>query len=122
MDPIFCNAFVDFNVPGKPNPPPSKLTATVWKQSRFLPTATLGKTAIIFTNPGGNLASSSVPLNMWVTQAEYAVERSQQNTMRKSCIEGSPLVFKDMHNGDNKLVQIRPGNLLVIVPFGDDNR
>merc|ERR1719351_50165 len=29
FDPTWCNASVDFNVPGKPAPPPVNLTATV---------------------------------------------------------------------------------------------
>ena len=66
MDPIFCNASVDFNVPGKPNPPPISLTATVWVESHFLPTGTEEKNAIEFTDPSGKLASPSVPLNTWV--------------------------------------------------------
>ena len=67
MDPIFCNATVDFNVPGKPNPPPVKLAATVWTQSHFMPTGTLKKYALEFTHlVGSTLGSPSVPLNTWV--------------------------------------------------------
>ena len=30
LDPETCSALIDFSVPGKPNPPPCKLTATLW--------------------------------------------------------------------------------------------
>ena len=66
MDPIFCVAMVDFDVPGKPNPPSTKLMATVWTLSHFLPKGTEEKNAIEFTDPSGKLASPSVPLNTWV--------------------------------------------------------
>ena len=113
MNPVFCNASVNFNVPGKSKPPPVNLTATVWTHSRSLPTGTLEKYAIEFTDPSGELASPSVLLNTWVQMENVAGS--------KSCIEGSPLVFKDMHDGDSKLVTLS-GNKLSIAAFGTDER
>ena len=121
MDPIFCNALVDFNVPGKPNPPTSKLTATVWTQSRFLDTGTLEKNAIEFTDPSGKLASPFVPLNTWVVPPDNAIEQSDNGKAPKSCFEGSPLVFIDMHHGNKKLVTLS-GNHLNIAPVEGDER
>ena len=73
IDPLFCNASVDFNVPGKPNPPPINLTATIWTESRRLPTRTVYKNAIEFTDPSGTLALPSVPLNTWVQVARPGI-------------------------------------------------
>ena len=113
MDPVSCAGFVDFNVPGKLNPSPIKLAATVWTQSLYLPTGALEKYAIEFTDPSGILASPSVPLNTWVQLENVAGP--------KSCMEGSPLVFKDIHDGDSKLVTLS-GNRLSIAAFGNDER
>ena len=120
MDPVFCNAFVDFNVPGKPDPPPSKLTATIWKQSHVLPTGTTEKNAIEFTDPSGKLAPPSVPLNTWV-QADSAVTESAPGPIPKNCLEGSPIVFKDMSDGASKLVTL-DGDYLTVVPFNSNAR
>ena len=113
MDPELCTAIVDFNVPGKSNPPPVKLVATVSTQSRFLPTGTIKKYAIEWTDPSGKLASPSMPLNAWVQMENVAAQ--------KSCIQGSPLVFKDLKYDDSKLVTLS-GNQLSITPFGSDAR
>ena len=129
MDPIFCNAFVDFNVPGKANPPTNKLTATVWTQSRFLPTGILEKNVIEFTNPSGKVVTNPsgevispyIPLNTWVVSADKAVEKSDDGKAPKSCIEGSPLVFIDMHDNDEKIVSLS-GNDLTFEPFQSDER
>ena len=113
MHPIFCNASVDFKVPGMPSPWPVKLIATVCTQSRYLPTGILEKNVIEFTDPSGVLASPSVPLNTWVQLENVAAPGS--------CMEGSPLVFKDIHDGDSKLVTLS-GNRLSIAAFGNDER
>ena len=60
----YCNATIDFNVPGKPGPPPVKLTA-----SYFLAVAPMrspGMNVILFSDPSGKLASPTMPLNTWV--------------------------------------------------------
>ena len=114
MNPVYCFAIIDFNVPGKPNPPPIQLTATVWIMSHYLPTGTLEKYAIEWTRP----ASPEVPLNIWV-QLDNIITKSNP-IVPKSCIEGSPLVFKDIHDKDHKLVKLE-GNHLTIVPFDSDN-
>ena len=120
MNPILCNAVVDFNVPGKPKPPPVKLKATVWTMSQYLRMGKLEKYVIEFTDPSGRLASSLVPLNAWV-QSENAVAKFDTGTAPENCIEGSTVVFKDMHDGDSKQVTLS-GNDLIIVPFTNDPR
>ena len=117
MNPVFCNAIVDFNVPGKLKPPPVKLSLTVWTQFQYLRTGTREKYAIEFTDPSGTLAAPSVPLNTWV-QLENIVTKDDPVTIPKSCIEESPLVFKDQHDDDQKVVTLS-GNNLTIGPFDE---
>ena len=66
LDMVFCDAHVDFNVPGKPNPPPTALLATFWKLWRPLATKTTEKYAIEFTDTSGTLAPIAVPLTTYV--------------------------------------------------------
>ena len=118
MDPTNCSAILDFNVPGKPNPPPVKLIATVWTQSRRLPTGTAERYVIKFTDPSGELAPATFPLNAWV-QLENNVVKSDRSTVSESCIEGSPVVFADLEDGDQKLVTLSGLSELTITPFGE---
>jgi hypothetical protein len=59
-----CSAVVDFNVPGKPGPPPVNLTATFLYNSRL--EGKDRKTEYEFTDPTGTLAAADFPLNHWV--------------------------------------------------------
>merc|ERR1712039_980659 len=63
LDSTSCSASIDFNVPGKPSPPPVSLTATLWYTS--LAATLAGKTEFEFTDPSGTLAPASSPLNHW---------------------------------------------------------
>lgn len=55
-----CTATVDFNVPGKPAPPPVNLTATISSLDDV-------KVAIGFTDPTATIAASAdYPVNYWV--------------------------------------------------------
>lgn len=63
-----CSSMIDFNVPGKPNPPPIKLRMTyAW----VTPYSTNPKhpkadnPVLIFTDPSGKLAAPTLPLNIW---------------------------------------------------------
>ena len=117
MDMRFCNASVDFDVPGRRNPPPIKFTATVWKQSYYLSTGTIEKYAIEWTDPSGTLASASTPLNAWV-QMENFVTVMQNPDVTPSitphtCLQGTPLVFKDQLDGDRKLVTLREDEVVI---------
>ena len=119
MDLRFCNASVDFNVPGKPNPPLNKLTATVWTQARYLTTGILTKNAIVFTDPTGTLALPSVTLNTWVQLRKHFVYDDYVADDPEGCIEsGSSLVFKDQHDGDSKQVQVVDDEVY-LTPFGN---
>eukprot|EP00038_Savillea_parva_P007042 m.167505 g.167505 ORF g.167505 m.167505 type:complete len:358 (+) comp12832_c0_seq1:104-1177(+) len=58
-----CVATIDFNVHGKPNPPPVDLAARVWTMKS---TAGAVKDSLLFTDPSSTLAPPSTPLNIWV--------------------------------------------------------
>ena len=60
-----CTAVVDFNVPGKPGPPPVNLTASIYAMlSKGLQMA---KHAVEFTDPSGTLSKDPhYPLNCWI--------------------------------------------------------
>ena len=57
-----CIASVDFQVPGKPNPPPVPLSARVWSMESI---AGADKNVLEFTDPSGTLARPNQPLNIW---------------------------------------------------------
>ena len=61
-----CTAMVDFNVPGKPSPPPVALKATLWTLFRSKQEK---KSAIGFTDPSATLAPAATPLNYWIQTA-----------------------------------------------------
>ena len=64
-DALNCNASINFDVPGKPGPPPVPLTLTYFRGHGGVGQPT-GKFAV-FSDPSGTLAPSAVPLNTWVT-------------------------------------------------------
>ena len=88
--------------------------------SHYLPTGTLEKYAIEWTDSSAKLAPPIVPVNTWV-QTESNVSKYDPGAGPESCLEGSPLVFKDQHDGDLKQVTLS-GNHLTIVPFDSDDR
>lgn len=64
-----CNATVNFNVPGKPSPPPVNLTATLYQVTGSTPphaNSSATATTLVFTDPTGTLAKAGYPLNAWV--------------------------------------------------------
>jgi len=67
VDPQSCSTVIDFNVPGKPNPPPVNLTAT-FRHS----TSVTGhsKAEFEFSAMGGTMGAKSYPLNHWVEIVE----------------------------------------------------
>eukprot|EP00040_Diaphanoeca_grandis_P012836 m.64902 g.64902 ORF g.64902 m.64902 type:complete len:154 (-) comp23495_c0_seq1:2058-2519(-) len=68
LDTQFCNMSIDFQVRGKPNPPPVKyLTATL----NYISEAVVGSTkkiALVFTDPSGVLSGgdTTYPINTWL--------------------------------------------------------
>jgi len=60
-----CSASIQFNVPGKPNPPPVALKATLYTMTNP-GSPSMSKPIIQFTDPSGTIAPKSVPLNAWI--------------------------------------------------------
>eukprot|EP00939_MAST-03C_sp_MAST-3C-sp1_P001377 g1377.t1 len=63
-----CTATVDFDVPGKPSPPPVKLFATFWKMQAANDNGK-SKLAVEFTDPSGTIAPPAKALNVWIEEA-----------------------------------------------------
>jgi hypothetical protein len=87
-----CAALIDFNVPGKPNPPPIKLLIT-----GFLDEAPDGNESRVgwkFTDPND---LSKPPLNTWVQSAERNVSKKHSHPYK--CPTELKENFQDMHDG-----------------------
>lgn len=75
IDPKACKASINFNVPGKPSPPPVALVSTLWTSfSVDLSGKLVSKATFEFTDPSGTLAAPDYPLNLWV-QLGHATRR-----------------------------------------------
>merc|ERR1711865_1349942 len=109
VDPTSCSASINFNVPGKPGPPPVNLQAKLW----YSVSSKGKKTVFEFTDPSGTLAAKDFPLNHWVEE----VEKEDARTM--PCPDKLHAVYADMHDGDKKEVTIS-GTSLTIKPSGND--
>ena len=60
-----CTAMVNFNVPGKPSPPPVELKATVYDLTT--PATDGALAAIGFTDPTATISNdASYPVNFWI--------------------------------------------------------
>jgi virulence-associated protein VagC len=108
VDPKSCSALIDFNVPGKPNPPPVKLELTLWRSS----SSNGKKTVLEFTDPSGKLAAKAFPLNHWVQEAKGDVASFE-------CTKSLKAIYADMHDGDKKEITI-DGTALTIKPSGNN--
>ncbi|CAE7025605.1 unnamed protein product, partial [Symbiodinium sp. KB8] len=113
LDTESCQATVDFNVPGKPNPPPVNLLMTLWLATSDEASAGQAKTTFEFTDPSGKLASPHMPLNSWLFLGTPQVVKAI------SCPESLKAVYADMHDGDKKAVEIQEGKV-TIRPSGNN--
>merc|ERR1712194_199019 len=112
LDRDTCSANVDFNVTGKPNPPPVNLTVSLWYAASY----EVGRWEWEFTDPSGTLAPKTFPLNTWVDVM------SQRQSLPAKCIGQDKAyhgVFADIHDGDKKEVIIS-GTSVTIKPFGNN--
>lgn len=68
VDPKSCSASIDFNVPGKPRPPPVALIGSMWSSTapNIFGEMTLQRAIIEFTDPSGTLGAHDRTLNSWV--------------------------------------------------------
>ena len=70
LAPGTCAASIDFNVPGKPGPPPVNLTMTIFTLGLRQSQRCSSNQALIFTDPTGVLSPPGFPLNTWVKLQE----------------------------------------------------
>ena len=73
IDSNTCSAMVDFDVPGKPGPPPVPLLATFVSVAKATDEFQCNDAAscvywVEYTDPSGTLAAPSYPLNVWVAE------------------------------------------------------
>jgi hypothetical protein len=109
LDRKSCSAVVDFNVPGKPGPPPVNLTLTLWHSI-----SSKGQTTEFeFTDPSGTLAAKDFPLNHWV-ELKWTSEKKLS-----TCPTSLKVVYADMHDGDKKEILVS-GLSLTIKPSGNN--
>ncbi|CAE7501345.1 Dnaaf5 [Symbiodinium sp. CCMP2592] len=113
LDTESCQATIDFNVPGKPNPPPVNLLMTLWLATSDEASAGQAKATFEFTDPSGKLASPHMPLNSWLSLGTPQVVKAI------SCPESLKAVYADMHDGDKKAVDIKEGKM-TIRPSGNN--
>jgi len=113
LDTDTCDALVDFDVPGKPNPPPVKLLMRFWSGIGDVEMSGREKATFEFTDPSGKLASPATPLNSWL-----AVD-SLGRVAGEACPETLRAIYADMHDGDRKAVKIEGGKI-TITPSGNN--
>jgi len=106
---MLCNAIVNFNVPGKPNPPPVDLEVNLWMAKSTEPLLQK-KWTLEFRDPSGKLAAPTSILNSWIQLGAAAGPGD-------FCPKHFTTVFADMHDGDKKEVTIS-GTALTIKPHG----
>jgi len=104
-------AFVDFNVPGKPDFPPVPLFMTVW--SAVDPGTGLNRIVLEFTDPSGTIGDPEQPLNQWV---EYG---NLDKVKPPACPKSIDGIFLDIHDGDEKALEVHDG-IMKINPYGND--
>ena len=126
---INCEALVNFNVPGKEDPPPGALKMAMWvMQSDYMSTAV--KLGFEFSDPTGQLAPRNEPINMWISSALSTpthtkiddVKLPSKNLHGSTCLytpHNQAEVFDDMHDSDKKAVLVK-GSDLTIKPY--DNK
>lgn len=124
---INCAALIDFNVPGKENPPPNDVKISVWvMQSAYMSTMKLG---FEFSDPMGQLAPKNEPINVWISAALPSLSESIFDHVKvPTRTQGSPCiytpyhkdkVFDDMHDSDQKGVLVEKAEV-TIKPHDND--
>lgn len=128
-----CVATVDFNVPGKPNPPPNNLTMALWVMGSN--DDRLQRLGLEFTDPMA--ADPTEPVNLWVLdhwpqfdstvgsivgpKVKDALDRVDATVGQNWCIIEKKAILGDMHDGDKKAVKIsgsREKERMQITPYG----
>lgn len=115
LDTKTCGAVVDFNVTGKPSPPPVKLTLSLWTALTPPGRDAASKATLEFFDPSGTLGPADLPLNTWV---QLGTKSDRPGT---GCPDKFTAVFADQHDGDKKKVVIR-GSEMTITPYGNNQQ
>ena len=121
IDAASCSAMVDFNVKGKPNPPPCSLNITLWTAINAVDDIkaiwefTDQTDACKFGDPGS-------PLNTWI-QLNHQPKTPPTTSLDASssifeCPSTGNVTYGDMHDGDAKSVAVA-GTALTIRPSGN---
>jgi hypothetical protein len=112
---VNCVAVVNFSVPGKPNPPPSNLTMTMWvMESTDIKRNKLG---FEFTDPTGKLGPSDKPLNFWIMDKWPKPVIESKKPQHESCLQQNNLIVNDIHDGDEKEVDSGRSGAIHITPY-----
>jgi len=104
-------AFLDFNVTGKTDYPPVPLLMTLW--NTVSPGTGLVRDLFEFTDPSGTLGDPEQPLNQWVEFGDL------NEAERPACPESLDGVFLDIHDGDEKALELHDG-ILKIRPYSNE--
>ena len=109
-----CDASIDFNVTGKPSPPPVPLLGKLWIMRSCNRDETLASRTLEFTDPTATIAPSKTqPVNQWVSN----VSTQGHSCELKGAFTG---VFQDMHDGDEKHVELLQNGMLKITPYANN--
>jgi hypothetical protein len=126
-------AVVDFNVDGKPNPPPVKLDLTFF----FMENKEKGtkKMAAEFTDPSGTLADPTFPLNVWIELPVSSILSGRTSNRLRSKVTADPVsincspptwlansIKMTVINGCNDNVKVRTCNADVCAGSGTKAR
>ncbi len=126
-----CVASVNFSVPGKPNPPPTNLTMTMWLMEST--DIRRNKMGFEFTDPTGQLAPPDQPLNFWVMDkwpkpadpaskaGRLSLLANNARARQGSCLDRDEVV-RDMHDGDEKELTTESSGALHITPYKNDEK
>lgn len=113
-----CVGTIDFNVPGKPNPPPFKVDVTLYTMwGYFGPDDSSYNTASWEFREHGT-SFQTPPINTWIS---YPPVPPQGAALGWKCPDLGSLVAADMHDGDQKKITI-VGRMIQIEPVNDKEK
>jgi len=119
IDTATCTAVVDFNVPGKPNPPPVNLTLSLFEALTPPGRDAASRATFEFFDPSGKIGPADTPLNTWI---QLGTQSDRPGNGCPGSYGGSfKAVFSDMHDGDKKEVEI-DGKSMTITPSGNTEK
>jgi len=127
---INCVSIIDFNVSGKPNPPPVPLKMAMWVMQCVAAPGYV-RLGFEFTDPSETLAPRTQPINMWLSVSlsgpssekmldfSHSTRKKKDRLQSQTCLytpRGQPEIFNDLKVSDKKGV-IVDGNQMTIEPY-----